>query len=247
MMDGTAVRALAEEFAAPVSILEGSPNSAIVIPERWKRLAPDVPTVVPLQVSKLSSLRDYLERNTDLLDKSRLVMIVESPELVKLYGELGSLQVRFRRLEYMRAVAELPEFKFGQYYPAEEFMIALQTRFVQTTARDELLTLVSGISESAVLEARDDGFAQEVNVAKGVHLQGRQKLPNPVTLKPFRTFPEIEQVESKFVLRAKSGAATAEQPLLALFEADGGAWRMQAIEAIGAWLKSTLADVAIVS
>lgn len=247
MMDGTAVRALAEEFAAPLSILEGTPNTAIVVPEGWERLAPDVPVVEPLRVSKLSSFRDYLERNTDQLDKSRLVMLVQSPSEVRLCSELGNVQARFRRLEYMRAVAQLPEFEFGKYYPTEEFLIALQTRFVQTSARDELLALVSSISESGVLEARDDGFAQEVNVLKGVHLQGRQKLPNPVTLKPFRTFPEIEQIESKFVLRAKSGAAMAGQPLLALFEADGGAWRMQAIEAIGTWLKATLADVAIVS
>jgi len=42
-------------------------------------------------------------------------------------------------------------------------------------------------------------------------------LPNTVTLKPFRTFAEVSQPESEFVLRLKEGNR------VGLFEADGGA------------------------
>ena len=47
------------------------------------------------------------------------------------------------------------------------------------------------------------------------------KVPNPVTLRPFRTFIEVEQPESKFIFRMREGGRCA------IFEADGahGSWR----------------------
>jgi hypothetical protein len=63
------------------------------------------------------------------------------------------------------------------------------------------------------------------------------KVPNPVVLAPFRTFPEIKQPESKFIFRMQSG------PRAALYEADGGAWRNEAMSGIKEYLQDMLADV----
>jgi len=59
-------------------------------------------------------------------------------------------------------------------------------------------------------------------------------VPNPVVLAPFRTFPEVIQPESKFIFRMQSG------PQAALFEADGGAWRNEAMGRIKTYLEEQL-------
>lgn len=60
------------------------------------------------------------------------------------------------------------------------------------------------------------------------------RVPNPVELAPYRTFLEVEQPESQFIFRMKDG------PRCAIFEADGGAWRNQAITNIREYLKNEL-------
>jgi hypothetical protein len=56
----------------------------------------------------------------------------------------------------------------------------------------------------------------------GVHLKDQEKIQPRVKLAPYRTFPEVKQALSQFVLRARNQGETIE---LALFEADGGRWR----------------------
>jgi hypothetical protein len=55
-----------------------------------------------------------------------------------------------------------------------------------------------------------------------------------LSLKPIRTFRELDQPASDFIFRVKNGGG------FALFEADGGAWKIAAINAIAAWLKNRL-------
>lgn len=64
----------------------------------------------------------------------------------------------------------------------------------------------------------------------------KAKAPNPVTLRPYRTFSEVEQPSSEFIFRINQLAN------MALFEADGGKWRLDAINNIANYLKEELAD-----
>ena len=83
----------------------------------------------------------------------------------------------------------------------------------------------------------DNGVSQQtVTTAGGVVLVGTAPVPNPVTLAPYRTFREIEQPESLFVLRMRTGK-DGEKPTAALFEADGGSWKLEAIKRIAAYLR----------
>lgn len=56
----------------------------------------------------------------------------------------------------------------------------------------------------------------------------------------YRTFMEIEQPESEFVFRARKADSL---PHFALFEADGGAWRIEAMKRIKAYLEENLKDI----
>ncbi|OSA97223.1 hypothetical protein B2H85_16310, partial [Clostridium botulinum] len=58
-----------------------------------------------------------------------------------------------------------------------------------------------------------------------------------VALAPYRTFPEVQQPTSKFIFRMQQG------PKAAIFEADGGAWRNQAMQSIKAYLQEELKEI----
>ena len=83
----------------------------------------------------------------------------------------------------------------------------------------------------------DDGVSQQATVKSGVTSVASVKVPNPVTLKPFRTFAEAEQPESKFVFRMRKNDDGVKA---ALIEADGGAWKVQAIQNIANYLDEHL-------
>ena len=65
-------------------------------------------------------------------------------------------------------------------------------------------------------------------------------VPNPVRLKPYRTFLEVEQPESEFIFRMKDCHGGIG---CAFFEADGGAWKIEATQNIKAYLQEELKDL----
>ena len=64
-------------------------------------------------------------------------------------------------------------------------------------------------------------------------------IKNPVYLRPFRTFCEIDQPESPFILRIRNSDGKGV-PEIALYEADGGLWKHRAIQGIHAYLDKAL-------
>lgn len=136
-------------------------------------------------------------------------------------------------------------FTFNRFLSHEEFMIGLQTRFIQTDITRQLLQLLGNIKDSAVKTMVDDGVSQKVQTNQGISLVEEIKLPNPVALKPFRTFVEVDQPESLFVLRLQAGAQ-GKMPSCALYEADGGAWKVEVMAGIMRWLEERLPDGVVV-
>ena len=73
---------------------------------------------------------------------------------------------------------------------------------------------------------------------RGSHQKGAAgSVPNPVTLKPYRTFLEVDQPASDFIFRMKEYSGSIG---CALFEADGGAWKMEAMQNMEAYLQDEL-------
>jgi hypothetical protein len=136
---------------------------------------------------------------------------------------------------WFRSQCPIKPFPFGQYMPTEDFIIRLQSQFVPNEHRAAILQIVGNLSDEDVRTLSDDGVTQTVNVKGGIVMKGQADLPNPVTLKPFRTFAEVDQPSGLFVLRVTKSASS-NKPQLALFEADGGAWKLQAIANIKKWL-----------
>jgi len=146
---------------------------------------------------------------------------------------------------YVQAVHESPVFKFGQYYDVEDFIIALQAMFVQDDTTALMLKLIGNIKDEGVTNFNDDGVTQKVTAKTGISLVGSVMVPNPVTLRPYRTFMEVVQPASTFVFRVKGGKG--EPPYCALFEADGRMWRLHAIKSIKEWIEFEIPGVKIIA
>ena len=58
-----------------------------------------------------------------------------------------------------------------------------------------------------------------------------------VNMQPFRTFLEVEQPESVFLLRLDGNGN------VGLFEANGGVWKLEATRNISAYFEQKLADL----
>lgn len=199
------------------------------------------PEPEPLHISTLTGLVDYFEK-CDADPAEPPVVIVEAPDHVRL---VSALEGEFlQRKCYLEARTETKPFPFGQYLPVENVIVGLQALFVPSDTTKTLLSILGNLQDGTVLTFGDDGTSQQVTVKTGVVRVGSTVVPNPVELAPYRTFPEVAQPASKFVLRLKSGDPS---PACALYEADGGAWRNVAIAAIKEWIAAKLPTAVILA
>lgn len=189
------------------------------------------PLAKPVQLRSLAGLTQYLKSNFDSLGK--LLVHVKSPTEVVVFDNLN---VDKNRNFYIESRAMIPEFDFGRWIDSENFIIKLQSCFEKNKDRDVMLKIVGNIKEENVNTFGDDGVSQSVVAKTGVATVADVIVPNPVVLKPFRTFIEVDQPESEFIFRMQNG------PKCALFEADGGAWKLTAMKRIKSYLSFVLAE-----
>jgi len=191
------------------------------------------PEPEPIQTHNLSSLIEYIREALD--DSPGQIINIVSPTLVTLLSELNALQ---QRKTYMEISYKMPAFPFGQYLSLDIFIIGLQSKFEDTPTRAEILKIIGNVKSENVVTMKDDGVSQKVEVATGAANVDNKIIPNPVTLIPYRTFPDVEQPESHFILRMSS----ANGLTCALFEADGEQWKVATMANIKKWLEEELKD-----
>lgn len=187
-----------------------------------------------LELQTLKSLVDYLKSDNDFINNRKLVVVVDSFHRVSVYD-----QVDFengKRPQLISVKATVPVIPFSNWRDQEEFNIMLQSMFINDADRNLVLDFASHLKIEKGAEAQDNGVTQTVTVRDGVASLAQAKTPNPVTLRPYRTFNEVEQPASQFVFRVNKSAN------LALFEADGGKWKLDAVKNISDYLKTELAN-----
>lgn len=191
-----------------------------------------------IKVTTLQAVADFINKGVDegtSYPPGRVIVHIQSPTEVVLTSECG---LDGSRCERVLAAAVVPTVPFGRFMDTETFNITLQSMFVDTDTRAAVLSVVGNITDGAVSGFEDDGVTQKVTIKAGIQRVGTAEVPNPVVLAPYRTFPEVEQPASPFVLRMKPGAGDA--PSAALFEADGTAWRLEAMQNIRAYFEAAL-------
>lgn len=213
------------------------------------RLAYDPPpprTVETLNIATLTGLVEFYK--TQMNDEPGIIIQVEGPNAVAVKGPISDDRAKQRDV-FARATAQNPfakGFRLGCYMALSDFNIALRTLFDDGGDRDAIVALLGNVMGTQVAEGEDDGFSQKVTVRRGVVKVGEEQVKNPVTLYPYRTFREISQPYSEFILRLQGDPDNEEPPTAALYDADGNAWERAAIERTVAFLKEQLPDEVVI-
>lgn len=189
-----------------------------------------------IKTTTLSGLVDYIKSNADKMADHMLVHVV-SPTEVRLISMLDGDRKRECLVEVR---ADIPDFAFGKYMETEEFIIGIRSKFIQNDGAEALLKFAGTVESGTVATYGDDGISQSATVKVGIAGKDTKLVPNPVKLRPYRTFTEVKQPESEFVFRMKDYD---HRVACAIFEADGGAWKREAMKNIKDHLEVELAKM----
>lgn len=197
-----------------------------------------IPYAKEITMNTLSSLIDYIKSGVDGFNEM-MIIHVQSPTQVEMYSGLDEER---NREDIVMVRANVPEFRFNQFENHESFVIGVQSKFVDDPETDKalLLKFAGTVEAGSVAEYGDDGISQKATVKTGIASKGDAIIPSPARLRPFRTFVEVEQPVSSFIFRMKDDRCGGVQ--CALFEADGGAWKLEAMKAIKEYLKEELKE-----
>lgn len=137
---------------------------------------------------------------------------------------------------HLLAVCEYaaPQISFGRFMDSEDFCIMVQTSFVEDENRDVVLQVARNLVEEQTEQTADDGISQRIVTKTGIQSISTVTFRNPALLAPLRTFTEVRQPYSPFVVRFKDGKQAA------IFQADGGKWMVEAVQNIGRYLGDAL-------
>jgi len=199
------------------------------------------PTPAPLNGSTLTALVDFLKVEPDV-DDFEAFFHIESCKQVSLVSHI--IGANEQRKKYITVTHEVKEFPYGLFMPVEDFVIRIQTFFIQDATTAAILKIAGNVTHNATLTVTDDGVTQSASAKTGIARVENVTVPNPVTLRPYRTFLDVgQQPGCLFVFRMKQ---TDKGPECALFEADSGLWKLEAISEIKAWLMDNAPWVKVV-
>jgi hypothetical protein len=208
------------------------------------------PRAETLEIHSLLGFCVYINNGFDSeKTKTESMVVVNDIESVDLVSKIIGKDRKRENLISATLDDNLDKFPFGEFMSQEEFAIRFRSSFVQKKGDDTeyILRYASKLSGSTTVELEDDGVTQNVGVKAGVSgaLVEKKDMKPIVKLSPYRTFREIEQPESEFLFRARIDANNV--PKLALFEADGGAWRNTAMTDIAKYISDMCADIKIIA
>ncbi|WP_276932652.1 hypothetical protein [Dielma fastidiosa] len=199
-----------------------------------KRLMPDACNYKELNT--LDAAIDFLRVTCRDGDFEYPLIVSATHKDIEVYSSLD----KYKKRNYVLTVSPTtPQINFNFYMDLEEFIIQLQTCFVNTDNKRNLLELISSFVESEKLEVADNGISQTVTVEKGSAVKSKDDVEvNPfVKLAAYRTYTEVMQPETMYLLRVKQGNR------IALYEADGGKWKLEAQKRVAEYLHEGLSDL----
>ena len=196
-----------------------------------EKAAPDM-----LELYSLDALVKMVKTEAVKTYELPIYVSVPSHLRAKCYGQpLGYAEHFERPIIYSAHATDTPGWEENVQLSFEEMQIALRTRFQETSDTNYALKLLSDITTGAKITFNDNGIATSVVTQKGISLQSNEAIRPIVKLKPYRTFQEVEQPESTFLIRISERG-------IRFVEADGGMWKLQARNNIKAYLEEALAE-----
>lgn len=222
-----------------------------------KSLSEIVPAPPPLdaqvKVSTLQGLADLISNELDGLKPEDFLIHIEDGCNVKLITKATDDYGRRLALVHVTPV-QFDRFKFGEWIRQDDFVIKVASLFSDAEAppgaggnndRSYVIKVAGSLTSGDNATSEVDAFTQRVTVKAGMNLPESIEIKSFVNLAPYRIFPECQQPFSKFIFRAKVGENGAHQLMLA--EADGGLWKVNAINEVRRYLAVLNTGIEIVA
>lgn len=196
------------------------------------RVVPHVDSPWALEVTGLDSICKLIREEMEKVESTIMVQ-VKDYNLVECFT---TYRDNFARFDLYRCRADVPGFRSG-WREREEALIQLRSLFIPNEGTEYLLNLLSRISEDSNVTSSDNGVTQRVEARQGIALNSMVEVKPRVSLQPFRTFLEVAQPESEFLLRVDKDRG------IGFFEADGGVWKLEAKRNVVAYFNEALKDL----
>lgn len=186
-----------------------------------------------IDITGLDSICKLVRNEADHIDR-KIFIQVSSYKEVSVFTTLDSDEERF----YLyKCTADTPAVTVGRYMSYEAAIIELRSLYIPNDGSAELLKLISSVSRESKVSTSDNGVTQQVEARAGVALNTTVTVKPRVSLCPFRTFIEVAQPESEFLLRIS------DKGEIGLFAADGGVWKLEATRNVAAYFEENLKDL----
>ncbi len=186
-----------------------------------------------IDLSSLDALVAFVK--TEAVKRHPMVYItIPTHDTVMCFSNPIPVLREMREYLYKAKATDVPGWGERVSVSFEEALIALRIRFQATPDTEYAQKLLSDITTGSKVTYNDNGVATSVVTRKGVDLQSNTAIRPIIHLRPYRTFQEVEQPESQFLIRINERAIT-------FVEADGGMWKLTARNTVKAYLMEALA------
>lgn len=201
--------------------------------EHLKRIDPPKWMPESITVTGLDSVCKLVRNEAKAVGRKIFVQIKAYNE-VKVFSTYDD---QYERSYLYRCTADTPSVTVDRFNPYENAVIELRSLYIPNQDVEYLLHLLSSISSESKVTSSDNGVTQTVEAKSGIALSQMVTIKPRVSLKPFRTFIEVEQPESEFLLRISGDGK------IGLYEADGGVWKLEATRNVAGYFEKELKDL----
>lgn len=223
-----------QDTAHPQILTVGGSTFAVTTDGAAKEIRPAIDHPDTLDLQSLDALVKMVKTEASEMD-TPLYITIPDHLTVRCFGQPDAEARYFRQVYYQAKATDVPGWDSYQELGFEEAQIAMRTRFQETPDTAYLQKLLSEITCGAKVTMNDNGVATSVVTQKGVALQSNEAIRPIVKLRPYRTFQEVDQPESPFLIRIN------ERRIL-FIEADGGMWKLKAREIVKGFLTDNLSQ-----
>lgn len=217
------IQSMANEASAKVIEVDGEQYST----QRIYKVDPTEYRPNGITVNSLESIITLVRNEAVRYTDNTIFVQVEDPLNVNVFTTFDD---KNRRDFLYMAKADIVSTPIDQWTGKESLMIALNSVFIPSEDVDYIQSVLQKVTEESKVSSTDNGLGQSIEAQKGIALKENMTLKKRVKLRPYRTFLEVEQPESEFILRADEGAK------FLIKSADGGAWELAAKSNIKVYL-----------
>lgn len=198
----------------------------------YTEVKPDLEMVENIHLSSLDAMVAFVKTEA-VKNHDAVYITIPDHKTVKCFTHPYTGLRMNREYLYTADATDVPGWGEKVTLPFEEAIIALRTRFQPTNDTEYALKLLSDITTGSKVTFNDNGVATSVVTKRGIDLQSNTTIRPIISLRPYRTFQEVDQPASEFLIRINERNIT-------FIEADGGMWKLAARNTVKAYLEQAL-------